>query len=180
MEEGLRDSLDSGVLAGYTLVDLRATFLNGVFDEEESSEMAFKAAAAMALRNGAEQAAPVLLEPVMRVEAVSPDDFSGAVIGDLSARGGQIEGMEARVSLPVGQSKNALIVPRDALITKFGMTVVFVVAESKAKMIPVKVIEYQGKSVGVESPALKAGMEVVIKGNERIMDDQPVMMNNKK
>jgi RND family efflux transporter MFP subunit len=90
-----------------------------------------------------------------------------------------IEGMEARVSLPVGQSKNALIVPRDALMTKFGMTVVFVVVESKAKMVPVKVVEYEGQSVGVESPALKAGMDVVIKGNERLMDDQPVMMNNK-
>jgi RND family efflux transporter MFP subunit len=91
-----------------------------------------------------------------------------------------IEGMEARVRLPVGQSKNALIVPRDALMTKFGMTVVFVVVESKAKMVPVKVIEYEGKSVGVASPALKSGMDVVIKGNERLMDDQPVMMNNKK
>jgi len=91
-----------------------------------------------------------------------------------------IEGMEARVSLPVGQSKKALIIPRDALMTKFGITVVFVVIESKAKMMPVKVIEYEGKSVGVESPALKAGMDVVIKGNERLMDDQPVMMNNKK
>ena len=96
VEEGLRESLDSGVLAGYTLVDLRVTLLGGTFDEEESSEMAFKAAAAMALRNGAEQAGPVLLEPVMKVEAVSPDEFSGAIIGDLSARGGQIEGREAR------------------------------------------------------------------------------------
>lgn len=92
--------------------------------------------------------------------------------------GSLIEGMEARVSLPVGRSKKALIIPRDALITKFGMTVVFVVIESKAKMLPVEVVEYQGKSVGVASPALKAGMDVVIKGNERIMDDQPVMMNN--
>jgi RND family efflux transporter MFP subunit len=91
-----------------------------------------------------------------------------------------IEGMEARVRLPVGQSKKALIVPRDALMTKFGMTVVFVVVESKAKMVPVKVVEYEGKSVGVASPALKAGMDVVIKGNERIMDDQPVILNNKK
>jgi elongation factor G len=96
VEVGLRESLDSGVLAGYTLVDLRATLLGGTFDEEESSEMAFKAAAAMALRSGAERAGPVLLEPVMKVEAVSPDEFSGAIIGDLSARGGQIEGMEAR------------------------------------------------------------------------------------
>jgi elongation factor G len=96
VEEGLRESLDSGVLAGYTLIDLKVTLLGGEFDEEESSEMAFKAAAGMALRNGAEQAAPVLLEPMMKVEAVSPDEFSGAIIGDLSARGGHIEGMEAR------------------------------------------------------------------------------------
>jgi len=96
VEVGLRESLDSGVSAGYTLVDLKATLLGGTFDEEEASEMAFKAAAAIALRNGAEQAGPVLLEPVMKVEAVSPDEFSGAVIGDLSARDGQIEGMETR------------------------------------------------------------------------------------
>jgi len=96
VEQGVRESLDSGVLAGYTMVDLKATLVDGTFDEEESSEMAFKAAAARALRNGAEQAGPVLLEPIMKVEAVSPDEFSGAIIGDMSARGGQIEGMETR------------------------------------------------------------------------------------
>ena len=96
VEEGVRDSLDSGVLAGYTLVDLKATLVGGTFHEEESSDVAFKIAASMALRNGVEQAAPVLLEPVMKVEAVTPDEFSGAVIGDLSARGGQIEGLESR------------------------------------------------------------------------------------
>jgi elongation factor G len=96
VEEGLRESLDSGVLAGYTMVDLRVTLLGGTYDEEESSEMAFKAAASRALRNGAERAGPVLLEPIMKVEAVAPDEFSGAIIGDLSARGGQIEGIEAR------------------------------------------------------------------------------------
>jgi len=96
VEEGVCESLDSGVLAGYTLVDLKATLLGGTFHEEESSDVAFKIAASMALRNGLEQAAPVLLEPVMKVEAVTPDEFSGAVIGDLSARGGQIEGLEPR------------------------------------------------------------------------------------
>jgi elongation factor G len=96
VEEGLRESLDSGVLAGYTLVDLRATLVDGVYDEEESTEMAFKAAASMALRDGADRAAPVLLEPMMKVEAVAPDEFSGAIIGDLSARGGQIEGLQPR------------------------------------------------------------------------------------
>jgi elongation factor G len=96
VEEGVRESLESGVLAGYTMVDLRATLLGETYDEDDSSEMAFKAAASIALRNGSERAKPVLLEPVMRVESVAPDEFSGAIIGDLSARGGQIEGLESR------------------------------------------------------------------------------------
>jgi elongation factor G len=94
--DGVRESLDSGVLAGYTLVDLRVTLVDAVLDEEESTEMAFKVAASMGLRNGAERAKPVLLEPVMKVEAVAPDEFSGAIIGDLSARGGQIAGLQPR------------------------------------------------------------------------------------
>jgi elongation factor G len=96
VEQGIHEALDSGVLAGYTLVDLRVTLADGDFDEEDSSEMAFKAAASMALRNGVDQASPVLLEPMMKVEAVAPDEFSGAIIGDLSARGGQIEGLQPR------------------------------------------------------------------------------------
>jgi elongation factor G len=96
VEEGVRESLDSGVLAGYTLVDLRVTVVDAVVDEEESTDMAFKVVASMALRNGVERAKPVLLEPIMKVEAVVPDEFSGAVIGDLSARGGQIEGLQPR------------------------------------------------------------------------------------
>ena len=96
VEEGVLGSLDSGVLAGYTLVDFKATLVDGTFHEDESSEMAFKVAASMALRNGVERANPVLLEPMMKVEAVTPDEFSGAIIGDLSARGGQIEGLEPR------------------------------------------------------------------------------------
>ena len=96
VESGVRESLESGVLAGYTLVDLRATLVGGTFDEEESTETAFKVAAAMALRDGAERAEPVLLEPVMKVESVVPDEFSGAVIGDLAARNGQVEGLQPR------------------------------------------------------------------------------------
>jgi elongation factor G len=96
VEAGVRESLDGGVLAGYTLVDLRVTLVGGDFDEEESTDMAFKVAASMALRNGVERAVPVLLEPIMRVESVAPEEFSGALIGDLSARGGQIEGLEPR------------------------------------------------------------------------------------
>jgi elongation factor G len=96
VEEGIRESLDSGVLAGYTMVDLGVTLVGGTSDEEESSDMAFKIAASMALRNGAERANPVLLEPMMKVESVAPEEFSGAIIGDLSARGGQIEGLQSR------------------------------------------------------------------------------------
>jgi elongation factor G len=96
VEEGVRESLESGVLAGYTLVDLRAILVGGTYDEEESSEVAFKVAASMALRDGVAKASPVLLEPMMDVEAVAPDEFSGAIIGDLSARGGQIEGLQPR------------------------------------------------------------------------------------
>ncbi len=96
IEQGIRESLDSGVVAGYSLVGLRVTLLGGTFDEETSTELAFKAAAAQALRTGLERAGPVLLEPIMKVETVAPDEFSGAVIGDLSARGGEIEGLNPR------------------------------------------------------------------------------------
>jgi elongation factor G len=96
VEQGVRESLDGGVLAGYTMVDLRVRLVAGTFDEEESSEMAFKAAASIAFRNGAADASPVLLEPMMQVESVAPDEFSGAIIGDLSARGGQIGGLQPR------------------------------------------------------------------------------------
>jgi elongation factor G len=96
IKEGVREALESGILAGYSLVGVRVTLVEGTFDEEESSEMAFKVASSIALRNGVERAGPVLLEPLMKVEAVAPDEFSGAIIGDLSARGGQIEGLQPR------------------------------------------------------------------------------------
>jgi len=96
IREGVRESLESGVVAGYSLVDLKATLAEGTFDEEESTEFAFKVAASTAFRDGVAKASPVLLEPVMDVEAVAPDEFSGALIGDLSARGGQIEGIQPR------------------------------------------------------------------------------------
>jgi membrane fusion protein (multidrug efflux system) len=84
------------------------------------------------------------------------------------------EGMEARVALPVAEKKQGLVVPRDAVITVFGSTVVFAVVDSKAKMIPVKVIGYEGTTAGVNSHGLEEGMKVVVKGNERLRDGQPV------
>jgi RND family efflux transporter MFP subunit len=85
-----------------------------------------------------------------------------------------IEGMSARVVLPTADSVQALIVPRDAVISKFGIDVVFAAADSRARMIPVKVIGYNGLKAGVESTDLKAGMLVVLEGNERLQDKQAI------
>ncbi len=94
VERGVREALDSGVVAGYPLVDLRATLVDGSYHDVDSSDVAFKIAGSMALRNGVLQAAPVLLQPVMKLEVVAPEEFVGEIIGDLSARGAQIEGMK--------------------------------------------------------------------------------------
>ena len=87
---------------------------------------------------------------------------------------GLIEGMEARMILPAGHKEKAMIVPRDAVITVFGNKVIFVASDSKAKMIPVKVAGYTGMNAGVHGEGLHDGMKVVIKGNERLRDGQPV------
>jgi RND family efflux transporter MFP subunit len=86
-----------------------------------------------------------------------------------------VEGMEAQVSLPLERPKDAIIVPRDAVISQFGSDVVFVVDSGNARMIKVSVVGFSGKDAGVASPELKPGMAVVIKGNERLRDGQPVM-----
>ncbi|GIK57247.1 MAG: elongation factor G [Chloroflexi bacterium] len=96
-EAGIREALESGVLAGYPIVDLKATLYDGSFHEVDSSEMAFKIAGSMALKEGVQQGKPILLEPIMRVEVVNPEEYTGDVIGNLSSRRGMIEGMEVRV-----------------------------------------------------------------------------------
>lgn len=96
VEEGIREALESGVLAGYPLIDLQATLVDGSYHEVDSSEMAFKVAGSMALRNAAAKAEPVLLEPIMRVQVLIPEEFTGDVIGNLSSRRAQIGGMEPR------------------------------------------------------------------------------------
>jgi len=90
-------------------------------------------------------------------------------------RYGFIEGMSARVFLPTAEPRQALLVPRDAVISRFGRTVVFVVRKSRAAMIPVEIIGYDGPRAGVAGPGLAAGMQVVVKGNERVQDGQPVV-----
>jgi elongation factor G len=94
VSQGMRDALDNGTLGGYPMVDIRATLVGGSFHEVDSSDLAFRVAGSMALREGVEKAGPVLLEPVMRVEVVAPEGAIGDVIGDLVARRGQIGGME--------------------------------------------------------------------------------------
>ncbi len=96
VEAGIREALEGGVLAGYPLVDVKATLVFGSYHEVDSSEMAFKIAGSMALKEAARQANPVLLEPVMEVEVVTPPDFLGDVIGDLSSRRGKVGGMTQR------------------------------------------------------------------------------------
>ena len=92
--QGMRESLDNGVLGGFPMVDIRATLVGGSYHEVDSSELAFKIAGSMALREGAQKASPVLLEPVMRLEVVVPEVNTGDVIGDLVSRRGQIGGLE--------------------------------------------------------------------------------------
>jgi elongation factor G len=93
---GIIESLPSGVLAGYPMVDLRVTLTYGSYHDVDSSEMAFKIAGSMAIKKATRAAKPVLLEPVMAVEVVTPEDYMGDVIGDLSSRRGRVEGMDQR------------------------------------------------------------------------------------
>ncbi|MDQ3312288.1 MAG: elongation factor G [Actinomycetota bacterium] len=95
VDQGARAALESGVLAGYPMVDIRVRLVDGQYHDVDSSEMAFKIAGQMGFRKAAEMARPVLLEPIMEVEVVTPEDYMGDVIGDLSSRRGRIEGMEA-------------------------------------------------------------------------------------
>jgi elongation factor G len=92
-EQGMKEACESGIVAGYPVIDLKATLVDGSFHEVDSSEMAFKIAGSMAIKDGVMKAAPVLLEPMMKVEVEVPEDFLGDVMGDLNSRRGQIEGM---------------------------------------------------------------------------------------
>ncbi len=94
--DGIREAMEGGVLAGYPMVDIKVSIYDGSYHEVDSSEMAFKIAASMAFKEGALRGAPVLMEPIMEVEAVVPDEYTGDVIGNISAKRGDIEGMEMR------------------------------------------------------------------------------------
>ena len=110
VEAGLRDAMGSGVLAGYPIIDVKVELIDGSYHDVDSSEMAFKVAGSMALKAGIRKAHPVLLEPIMDVEVVTPADYMGDIIGDLSARRGKVGGMTERAgarvigaSVPLGE-----------------------------------------------------------------------------
>ena len=96
IENGVKEAMENGVVAGYPMVDIKVTVYDGSYHEVDSSEMAFKIAGSMGFRSGATKADPVILEPYMKVEVTVPEDYMGDVIGDLNSRRGRIEGMEAR------------------------------------------------------------------------------------
>jgi elongation factor G len=105
VQAGLEDSLNRGVLAGYPLVDIKARLFDGSYHDVDSSEMAFKIAASMALKNAASKCKPVILEPMMRVEVVIPEEYLGDIMGQITARRGRVEGMEARGNAQVVRSQ---------------------------------------------------------------------------
>jgi elongation factor G len=96
IEQGIREAMSNGVLAGYEVKDVKVSLYDGSYHEVDSSEIAFKIAGSMAFKDGCKKASPALLEPVMKVEVVLPEEYMGDVIGDLNSRRGRIEGMEAR------------------------------------------------------------------------------------
>jgi elongation factor G len=93
-KEGIKDALEGGVIAGYPIVDVKATLYDGSYHDVDSSEMAFRIAGSLAVREGIPKARPILLEPVMKVEVLTPEEFLGDVIGDINSRRGQIDGLE--------------------------------------------------------------------------------------
>ncbi|MEO1644818.1 MAG: hypothetical protein AAFR67_06500 [Chloroflexota bacterium] len=95
-EKGIREAMEGGIIAGYPIVKLKASMVDGGMHDVDSSEIAFKVAGSMSLREGIRAGSPVILEPSMKVEVVAPDDYTGTLVGDLSSRRGTVEGMEPR------------------------------------------------------------------------------------
>ena len=103
VEKGVEEALENGVKAGYPMVDVRVTLVDGKYHDTDSSEIAFKVAGSLAFKEAAKRAKPVLLEPIFAVEVVTPEEYMGDVIGDLNRRRGRVDGMEPRGNAQVGQ-----------------------------------------------------------------------------
>ena len=101
IEEGIREAMNGGIVAGYPVVDLKATLIDGSYHDVDSSEIAFRIAGSMALRDALKRAGSILMEPIMKVDVIVPSEYLGDVLGDISARRGQIQGMEATTNAQV-------------------------------------------------------------------------------
>jgi elongation factor G len=101
VEAGVREAVESGILAGYPIIDIKVSLVDGSYHEVDSSEMAFKMAGSLALKDGVAKAKPVLLEPIMKVEITTPEEFLGEILGDLNSRRGDIQGVEAKGEIRV-------------------------------------------------------------------------------
>lgn len=160
--------LDPGAVVATTATD---RLLEVVVNVPENTARVVKPGSEVKVRSaGVELRGKV--ETVIPRGDVSTRSFPVKISAENTA--GLIEGMEARAVLPTGDKLEAILVPRDAVIPKFGRNVVFTVKDSKASMVPVEVVGYSGLVAGVRSPALKPGASVVTKGNERLNDGQPV------
>ena len=109
VDKGIKEAVETGVIAGYPVVDVKVTLFDGSYHDVDSNEMAFKIAGSMGFKEGFRKAKPVLLEPIMKVEVVTPEDYSGDVIGDLNRRRGQIIGMEDSPSGKVDHRRSAAV-----------------------------------------------------------------------
>jgi elongation factor G len=114
VEKGIIDTMKEGVIAGYPIVDFKVTLFDGSYHTVDSSEMAFKIAGSMALKKAIQDAKPVLLEPIMKVEVISPDDTLGAIIGDLNSKRGRVQGVEPQAG---GNQKVTSLVPMSEMLT---------------------------------------------------------------
>ncbi|HDH01402.1 MAG TPA: elongation factor G, partial [Nitrospirae bacterium] len=113
-EKGIVETLKEGIVAGYPVVDLKVTLYDGSYHSVDSSEMAFKIAGSLAFKKATVEAKPVLLEPIMKVEVITPDDALGSVIGDLNAKRGKVQGVEPQAG---GNQKIIALVPMSEMLT---------------------------------------------------------------
>src|SRR5438132_404851 len=159
VEQGVKEALENGVLAGYPMVDVKVELVDGSYHDVDSSEMAFKIAGSMAVKEAARQASPALLEPVMAVEVVTPEDFLGDVIGDLSRRRGKVQGQEQRGNalavqafVPLGEMFGYATDLRSSTQGRANYTMQFERYEEVPDSIAEEIVEHRsGEPVGAAS-----------------------------
>lgn len=157
VEQGLKEAMANGVLAGYPLIDVKAKLYDGSYHEVDSSEAAFKVAASMALRNASKNAGAVILEPIMHVEVIAPEEYLGDVMGQITARRGRVEGMEARGNaqlvnsmVPLAEMFGYATTLRSATQGRGTFTMTFDHYEAVPKSIQEEIIKKNGGGVATK------------------------------